>query len=229
MEELFKKYDIELSEKELLLFEKFLWIFIEKNSLINLSSIREKNDIIEKHFIDSIIVKKFSSIEWKILDLWTGWWFPWIPLKIVDTYNSEFVLVDSIWKKVKVVNEFISQLWLENIKAIQARAEELWQDINHREKYNLVVSRATSYLPILLEYAIPLLSVWWMLIAYKLDDEDEVKKSQKALSMLNAEIAVIKKYEINWQKRVFLFIQKIWPTHKKYPRIIWEPLKNPLI
>ena len=229
MEELFKKYDIELSEKELLLFEKFLWIFIEKNSSINLSAIREKDDIIEKHFIDSIIVKKFTSIEGKILDLWTWGWFPWIPLKIVDEYNSEFVLVDSIWKKVKVVNEFISQLWLENIKAIQARAEELWQDINHREKYNLVVSRATSYLPTLLEYAIPLLSVWWILIAYKLDDEDEIKKSQKALSMLNAEIAVIKKYEINWQKRVFLFIQKIWPTHKKYPRIIWEPLKNPLI
>lgn len=229
MKEIFSQFNIDLTQKQLELFEQFLKIFIEKNSQINLSAIRDEKEIIEKHFVDSIILKNFSSIEWKVLDLWTWWWFPWIPLKIVDDFNTEFTLVDSVWKKVNAVNEFIDKLWLTNIKAIQKRAEELGHDTEHREKYNMVVSRATAYLPTLLEYVIPLLSIWWIFVAYKLDDDEEIKRSQKALNLLNAEIAVIKKYSLNWQKRALLFIQKIWTTHKKYPRTIWEPLKNPLI
>lgn len=228
MKDLFKKYDLELEENELDLFEKFLKIFMEKNSQINLSAIRDENWIIEKHFIDSIMLPAFWKPEWKVLDLWTWWGFPWIPLRIVTENEVEFTLVDSIWKKVKVVNEFIELLWLKNIKAIQARAEELWQDEKYRWKYDLVVSRATAYLPTLLEYTIPLLKVWWVFASYKLDNDDEVKESKKALNSLNAEIMDKRTYEINWQKRIILFIQKIWETPKKYPRTIWEPLKNPI-
>lgn len=228
MKELFKNYDIELDENELKLFEKFLKIFMEKNSQINLSAIREENAIIEKHFIDSIILPAFWKPSGKVLDLWTWWGFPGIPLKIVSDDDVQFTLVDSIWKKVKVVNEFITELWLKNIKAIQARAEDLWQDKNHREKYDLVVSRATAYLPTLLEYTIPLLKVWWVFASYKLENEEEVKESQKALDVLNAEIMDKRTYTLAWQERVILFIQKIWETPKKYPRIIWEPLKNPI-
>lgn len=228
MQELFKKYDLELSEKQEELFKKFLNIFIETNSQINLSAIRDEAWIIEKHFIDSIMLTKFCSIEWKVLDLWTGWGFPGIPLAIMDKNNSEFTLVDSIWKKIKVVNEFIDKLDLKNIKAVQFRAEELWQNKEHRWQYNMVVSRATAYLPTLLEYAIPLLKVWWIFVSYKLDNDAELLEAKKALDLLNAEIIEIKKYNLAWQDRVFLFIQKIWETHKKYPRIIWEPLKNPI-
>lgn len=228
MNELFEKYGIEINKEQKELFENFLKIFMQTNSQINLSAIRDKKWIIEKHFIDSIMLKKFTSIEWKVLDLWTGWGFPGIPLKIMDTNNTNFTLIDSIWKKVKVVNSFIEKLNLENIKAVQIRAEELWQDINHRWKYNMVVSRATAYLPILLEYTIPLLSVWWICVCYKLDNDEEILKAKKALNILNAEVIAIKKYELAWQKRAFLFIQKIWETNKKYPRTIWEPLKNPI-
>lgn len=228
MDELLKKYDIELSEKQKDLFEKFLKIFRETNSQINLSAIRDEVWIIEKHFIDSILLTKFCSIEWKVLDLWTGWGFPGIPLCIVDTQNAEYTLVDSIGKKVKIVNEFIQKLELKNIIALQSRAEELGHDINHRWKYNMVISRATAYLPTLLEYTIPLLTIWWIFVSYKLDNEDEIKEAQKALLLLNAEIIERKKYTLAWQERIFLFIQKIWETHKKYPRIIGEALKNPI-
>lgn len=228
MKNLFQSYQIELSEKQEKLFQDFLKIFIETNSQINLSAIRDEAGIIEKHFIDSVILRNFSSIEWKVLDLWTGGWFPGIPLKIMDEYNTEFTLVDSIWKKVKVVNDFIKKLDLKNIQAIQARAEELWQDPNHRWKYNLVVSRATAYLPTLLEYTIPLLSLWWIFVSYKLDNESEIQEAHKALDILNAEIVAIKKYTLAGQKRALVFIQKIWETHKKYPRMIGEPLKNPI-
>ncbi|MBW7954238.1 16S rRNA (guanine(527)-N(7))-methyltransferase RsmG [Candidatus Gracilibacteria bacterium] len=229
MKEIFSQFNIDLTQKQLELFEQFLKIFIEKNSQINLSAIRDEKEIIEKHFVDSIILKNFSSIEGKVLDLGTGGGFPGIPLKIVDDFNTEFTLVDSVGKKVNAVNEFIDKLGLTNIKAIQKRAEELGHDTEHREKYNMVVSRATAYLPTLLEYVIPLLSIGGIFVAYKLDDDEEIKRSQKALNLLNAEIAVIKKYSLNGQKRALLFIQKIGTTHKKYPRTIGEPLKNPLI
>lgn len=228
MQELLKKYELELTQDQIELFEKFLKIFIETNSQINLSAIRDEAWIIEKHFIDSILLTKFCSIEGKILDLWTGWGFPGIPLKIIDKNNSEFTLVDSIGKKVKVVNTFIETLWLQNIKAIQARAEELWHNPAYRWQYNMVVSRATAYLPTLLEYTIPLLKVWGIFVSYKLDNEDEIHEAEKALRFLNAEIIEIKNYELAGQKRIFLFIQKIGETHKKYPRMIGEPLKNPI-
>lgn len=228
MQELFKNYDIELTLEQEKKFQDFLKIFTETNSQINLSAIRDETWIIEKHFIDSIMLTKFCSIEWKILDLWTGWGFPGIPLKIMDKNNTEFTLVDSIWKKVRVVNDFIEKLNLKNIKAIQARAEELGQNPEYRAKFNMVVSRATAYLPTLLEYTIPLLSVWWIFVSYKLDNDAEIAEAKKALHTLDAEIIAIKKYELAWQKRAFLFIQKIGETHKKYPRMIWEPLKNPI-
>lgn len=228
MQALFQQYNLELDENQSKLFEKFLKLFVEKNAQINLSAIREESAIIEKHFIDSIMLKKFASLEGNILDLWTGWGFPGIPLKITDHGNTQFTLVDSIGKKVKVVNEFIEALGLSHITAIQARAETLGHDKAHREKYNMVVSRATAYLPTLLEYVMPLLSLWGIFVAYKLDDEAEIIASNKALHILDAEVIAIKKYEIWGQKRMLVFIQKMAPTHKKYPRPIWEPLKNPL-
>lgn len=228
METLLQQYNITLSKEEQEKFQHFLKLFMETNAQINLSAIRDEAWIIEKHFIDSILLTHFSSVEWKVLDLWTWWWFPGIPLKIIDKYNADFTLVDSIWKKVKVVNQFIQELGLTNIKAIQARAEELGRHPEHREKYNLVVSRATAYLPTLLEYTIPLLSLWWIFVSYKLDNEEELKEAKKALHVLDAEIVAIKKYELAGQKRAFVFIQKIAPTHKKYPRAIGEPLKNPI-
>ncbi|MDD5770611.1 MAG: 16S rRNA (guanine(527)-N(7))-methyltransferase RsmG [Candidatus Gracilibacteria bacterium] len=226
--QLFEKYSIELTKEQINLFQKFLEIFFETNSQINLSAIRDEDGIIEKHFIDSIMLTKFSSIEGKILDLGTGGGFPGIPLNMVDKNNSEFILVDSIGKKVRVVNEFIQKLKLKNIKAICGRAEELGQNIEYRGKFNMVVSRATAYLPTLVEYAIPFLKVGGIFVCYKLDNDEEISDSKKALDLLNAEIIEIKKYEINGQKRIFIFIQKIAETHKKYPRIIGEALKNPL-
>lgn len=229
MKEKFLEYGLELNDEQLTSFKKFLEIFIQTNSQINLSAIRDEAGIIEKHFIDSIMLTKFSSFEGKILDLGTGGWFPGIPLSIMNQgKNVEFTLVDSIGKKVKVVNQFIEQLGLKNIQAIQARAEDLGQDKAHRAKYNMIVSRATAYLPTLLEYTIPLLSVWWIFISYKLDNDEEIQKATRALDLLNAEVLDVLPYEVNGQKRVFLVIQKIGETHKKYPRMTGEPLKNPL-
>lgn len=227
MKKILEKYNIELEKNELEKFEKFLEIFIEKNSQINLSAIRESDDIIEKHFVDSLMLSAFVDLEWQVADLWTGWWFPLIPLSIINP-EVEFTGVDSVGKKIKVVNEFIENLDIPNAHAIQSRFEDIWQDDSYRASFDFVVSRATAFLPVLLEYSIPLLKVGWILCAYKLDDKEELGQSKKALSRLGAKILKVKNYTIWDQKRVIIFIEKITETQKKYPRKNGIPLQSPI-
>jgi len=227
MQKLLDKYQLELSGEELKKFEKFLEIFMETNSQINLSAIRDKDWIIEKHFIDSLMLAVFMDVEGKVADMWTGGGFPGIPLAITHP-KADFTLIDSVWKKLKCVDSFASTLELDNIDTLNWRAEEIWKDSEHREQYDLVVSRATAYFPTLLEYVIPLLKVWWIFAAYKLDDKEELKSAKKALSRLWAKIMKVKNYSLADQDRTIVFIEKISKTHIKYPRKVGIPLKEPI-
>jgi 16S rRNA (guanine527-N7)-methyltransferase len=234
MQNIFNKYNLELESWEIQKFEKFLEIFKEKNSQINLSAIRDDQGIIEKHFIDSILLNAFvdfePSLEWskvKVADLWTGGWFPLLPLAIVNP-NVSFTWIDSVWKKLKAIDEFANTLWLHNVETINSRAEDLGQNLDHREQYDYVVSRAMAFMPVLLEFTIPLLKVWGLFIAYKLWDKEELKSAKKALSRLWAKILKVKNYKIWDQERTFVIIEKISSTHKKYPRKNGIPLQNPI-
>ena len=227
MKELFEKYKLELEDNEILKFEKFLKIFIEKNSQINLSAIRDADWIIEKHFIDSIMLNVFVELEWKVADMWTGWWFPLIPLAIINT-EVKFTWIDSVWKKLKAIDEFVEQLGLNNVTTLNGRAEEIWQNLDYREQFDYVTSRATAYFPTLLEYVIPLLKVGWIFAAYKLDDNEELKSAKKALHKLWAKILKVKNYSLWWQDRTIVLIEKIARTNIKYPRKIWVTLASPL-
>lgn len=227
MKELLKKYNIELDKEELAKFQKFLELFKEKNSQINLSAIRDDEWIIEKHFIDSIMLNVFIELEWKVADMWTGGWFPLIPLAITNP-NVKFTWIDSVWKKLKAVNEFAEKLELNNVTTISGRAEEIWQNLDYREQFDFVTSRATAFFPTLLEYVIPLLKEGWIFAAYKLDDKEELKSAKKALSRLSAKILKVKNYNLAWQDRTIVLIEKLNKTHIKYPRKVWVPLANPI-
>ena len=227
MKKLFKKYNLELEDYEYDKFEKFLKIFIEKNSQINLSAIRDEEWIIEKHFVDSIMLNIFLELEWKVADMWTGGWFPLIPLAIINS-EVQFVWMDSVGKKLKAIDWFVEELWLNNVTTLNGRAEEIWQNLAHREQYDFVTSRATANFPTLLEYVIPLLKVWWIFAAYKLDDKQELKSAKKALSRLWAKIRKVKNYSLAWQDRTIILIEKITKTHIKYPRKVWVPLMSPI-
>lgn len=227
MQKLLDKYSIELSPEELIKFEKFLEIFMETNSQINLSAIRDADGIVEKHFIDSLMLAIFMDVEWKVADMGTGGWFPGIPLAITHP-DAEFTLIDSVGKKLKCVDDFATRLELDNVETLNGRAEEIGKDLEHREQYDLVVSRATAYFPTLLEYVIPLLKVGWIFAAYKLDDKEELKSAKKALSRLWAKILKVKNYRLADQERTIVFIEKIAKTHLKYPRKVGIPLKEPI-
>jgi 16S rRNA (guanine527-N7)-methyltransferase len=131
MQELFKKYNLELEDHEIKKFEKFLEIFKEKNAQINLSAIRDDDGIIEKHFIDSIMLNIFLDFEpvfegqkVKVADLGTGGGFPLLPLGIINP-EVEFTGIDSVGKKLKAIDEFAQELELTNIKTVNGRAEDL--------------------------------------------------------------------------------------------------------
>ncbi|MFK7779977.1 MAG: 16S rRNA (guanine(527)-N(7))-methyltransferase RsmG [Candidatus Gracilibacteria bacterium] len=227
MEKLLKKYNIELEESETKLFKKFLKIFMEKNSQINLSGIRDESGIIEKHFIDSIMLNVFIQLKGKVADMGTGGGFPLIPLAIINA-DTHFLGIDSVGKKLKAIDDFVVQLGLKNVKTLNGRAEEIGQNLEYREQFDFVTSRATAYFPTLLEYVIPLLKVGGIFAAYKLDDKEELKSAKKALSRLGAKILKVKNYTLADQKRTIVLIEKVSKTHAKYPRKIGVPLGSPI-
>ncbi|EKE27027.1 MAG: Ribosomal RNA small subunit methyltransferase G [uncultured bacterium (gcode 4)] len=175
--------------------------------MINLSAIRDEVWIIEKHFIDSIIIFKYFDLKGKILDIWSWWGFPWIPLKIMRD-DLDITLLDSIWKKVDSMNFFIKNLWLEWIIAIKDRAEDLAKNKDYIESFDYIVSRATAYLPKIVEWASPFLKSDWKIILYKLYNEEEINDGIKIINKFNLKILKIEKYIIWDQERIFIMIWK---------------------
>jgi 16S rRNA (guanine527-N7)-methyltransferase len=210
MIEIFKKYKIALSQAQKEKFEKFLELFLEKNAQINLSSIREKDEVIEKHFIDSLMLTKFADLAGTIWDLWTWGGFPWIPLWIFyeDAEDFSMDLIDSTEKKIKSCQYFIENLELKNIKAIVGRAEEMRRKDEYKEKYDFLLSRAVAYFPKLLEYALPLVKKWGYFIAYKSNNPEELEAGEKILKKRKAKIEKIETYILGDQERTLIFVRK---------------------
>lgn len=226
--ELFKEHNIEITPEMEAKFEKFLEVFKETNSQINLSAIRDDEWIIVKHFIDSLKICEYIDLEWNGLDLGTGWGFPGIPLKIIYGDQISMTMVDSVAKKLKCIDVFIEELELGFARTKVWRAEKLGRDGEYREKYDFVVSRAMAYFPTLLEYALPFVKEGGYFIAYKLENPEEIKEWKRALRELWGRIVKTWEYEIDSQKRQLLFIEKTKKIPKQYPRANGIPLQKPL-
>lgn len=208
MKSLFQKYSLTLNEDQYKNFKRFLDLFIEKNKVINLSAIRNESGIIEKHFIDSLMLTKFIELKWSIWDLGTGGGFPWVPLALYLWDQVQVDCIDSTLKKVKVVEDFAQELGLSNVAWVWGRAEELAKSSEYFEKYDILVSRAVAYFPVLVGYGLPLVKKWGLFIAYKLENEAEIKEGEKLLKQYNANIEKVEHYEIEGQKRNFIFVRK---------------------
>lgn len=191
---IFSSHGFELDDSEIALFDQFLELFIAYNTHTNLSAIRDAEGITEKHFVDSLMstsvlqdAEIFGSGETpRLLDIGSGWGFPGIPLKIVFPELS-VTLLDSVGKKVKAMNSFVSELGLTDIVAIQERAEVLAKDPKYRGQYDFVVSRATAYMTDILTWATPFLWETGKIILYKMPSEDEsrdIKKITKKLWLI---------------------------------------------
>ena len=206
------KIQIKIEEKESRTFYDFMKILLVENEKVNLTAITEENEIIVKHFIDSLTINKYLINANKILDLGTGAGFPGIPLKIVNK-DKEFVLVDSLNKRIEFLNKVKEKCELENLELIHSRAEDLAKNINYREKFDVVASRAVANLRTLAEYLLPF-----------------VKKEGICICMKGPKIEKIEKIFLkeNDMERNILIIRKIQNTPNKYPRKAGIPTKSPL-
>lgn len=235
MEQLKRKseqLEVELSEKQLEQFKTYYEMLIEKNKVMNLTAITEKDEVIDKHFIDSISLKKAVDITkpLKILDLGTGAGFPGIPLKIAYP-NLKITLLDSLNKRIKFLQEVIEQLGLQEIEGIHGRAEDFAKQQGYREQYDLCVSRAVANLATLSEYCLPYVKEGGCFISYKSGAvEEEVNQSKKAIAELGGRIKEVIAFTLPETdiERTFVVIEKVKKTPKKYPRKAGLPSKEPL-
>lgn len=227
-----KEIGIELSTIQLEQFQMYYHYLIEENKKINLTSIVDPQEVAIKHFIDSITCLTETGIKppFNILDIGSGAGFPGIVLKILYP-EILLTLIDSLQKRIEFLNNLALRIKLNDVKALHGRAEEFGQNINHREKYTYVVSRAVANLAVLAEFCLPLTQVGGSFIAMKGSKaQEEIKSAENAINILGGKIEEIHilKLPILGDERTILKINKVSPTPEKYPRRPGIPVKKPL-
>ena len=224
-------WNFEIDDNKISQLDKFYEMLIEKNKVMNLTAITEFDEVLVKHFVDSLSICTIIPDDVKsVCDLGTGAGFPGIPMAIAYP-NLQFTLIDSLNKRIKFLQEVVDALGLTNVTFVHARAEEAGRNKLYREQYDLVVSRAVANISTLSEYCLPLVKVGGYFISFKSGDiEDEIKQSGKAISKLGGKLQkpvffILPDTNIS---RSFLVIDKEKSTPKAYPRKAGTPSKEPL-
>lgn len=227
-----KEIGITLSEEQKQQFIQYYEILVEWNKVMNLTGITEFEEVLEKHFLDSVSLIRVVDLhrDLKVLDLGTGAGFPGVPLKIVFP-ELDIVLMDSLNKRIKFLNEVIAQLGLKGIVAIHDRAEEMARKKEYREQFDLCLSRAVANLSSLSEYCLPFVTPGGYFISYKSGEVDEeVAKAKHAIFLLGGKLEKVEKFQLGEENlgRSFVMIKKGKNTPKTYPRKAGMPTKSPL-
>ena len=226
-----EELNIRMTEKQLEQFLLYYEMLIEQNKVMNLTAITDYEEVMKKHFIDSLsLVKAYDlSKPVSVIDVGTGAGFPGVPLKIAFP-NLQVTLLDSLNKRVSFLNSVIDTLGLTGIEAIHGRAEDFAKN-SLREKYDLCVSRAVANLSTLSEYCLPFVKVGGQFISYKSEKIAEEKiAAQNAIAILGGKVAAQMEFTLSDSDiyRNLFVIEKVKSTPKKYPRKAGVPGKEPL-
>lgn len=199
-------------------FNQFFQLLIEGNKICNLTAITEEDEVIEKHFFDSIYPNFAFKENAKVIDIGAGAGFPSIPLKIVRP-DLNFTLLDSLNKRINFLNGVINELNLKNIQTIHGRAEDFARKAEFREQFDIATARAVANLKVLAEYCLPFVKVGGLFIALKSSScENEIAEAKEIIKILGGRIKEVIDYKINDNERKLVIIEKVVETPAKYPR-----------
>ena len=229
-----ESFQLVVDDEKISQFLLYYNVLIEWNSFMNLTTITDFEEVVLKHFIDSISLVKampdLSEKKYKLIDIGTGAGFPGIPLKIVFP-NLEVTLLDSLNKRINFLNEVINKLELKNIEAVHGRAEDYAKPDKLREKYDICVSRAVANMAVLSEYCIPFVKQGGYFAAYKSDKAaEEFENSMEAIDILGGKYEKQVEFYLPFSDiyRNIILIRKSKKTSLKYPRKAGIPGKEPL-
>lgn len=233
MEELRKALEqlgIPVEEEIIKQYEAYMEGILQWNEKINLTAIKDRDEFVIKHFVDSLLCCNFPEYinGESVVDMGTGAGFPGVPLAIVSP-EKEFVLADSLKKRLKVIDELTASMGIDNVVTVHGRAEELAKNKAYREKFDVCVSRAVANMTVLAEYCLPFIRVGGYLLAYKGPDaEKEAEDAKKALKILGGKISRIQSVNLAGFDHNIIVIEKIRETPAKFPRKAGTPAKEPI-
>ena len=229
MKNLSNNINIKITEDQIEKFYIYMNTLLEWNKKINLTAIEDEDQIILKHFIDSLTIQEYIKDSKNLIDIGTGAGFPGIPIAILNN-NINITLLDSLNKRINFLNIIIQKLKLTNVIAIHGRAEDIAKLKIYRGKYDIVTSRAVAPFNILLEYMLPFNKLNGKTISMKGSNIEEIADSGRALNELGGEIDRIEKIFLpNTDiQRNIIIVNKIKETPNKYPRKAGVPKKEPL-
>lgn len=223
--------DIELDNHQINQFIDYYKLLIEWNKVMNLTAITDFSDVVQKHFLDSLsIVNIFRPDKEKIIDIGTGAGLPGIPIKIAFP-NTRMVLMDSLSKRIRFLDEVIQNLQLNNIQAIHGRAEDYGRKASFRESFDICTSRAVAKLSVLSEYCIPFIKIGGGFISYKSGNiKEELADAKNAIELLGGSTTKTLEFDLPNTDigRSLIYIKKTKSTAREYPRTAGKPSKEPL-
>ena len=224
-----EKINIEICEEESNKLYMYMNLMLEWNKKINLTSITDEEDIIIKHFVDSLSINKYLSKNKNVMHVGTGAGFPGIPLKIFNE-DIEFILVDSLNKRINFLEEVKQALNINKLELVHSRIEDLAKDIKYREKIDMVVSRAVANLSVLSEYMLPFVKIGGFCICMKgANIDDELENPKNAIKILGGKIEKVESLVLPGNlERNIIIIKKEKETPNSYPRKAGIPSKKPL-